>query len=52
MTPPLLFFLNWPYTLTTAVFGAMAAMLLRIEHPRGLLDGLLHGRPVIHGGSR
>ncbi len=47
-----LFFLIWPYTLSTVLFGGLAAMLLRVEHPRGLLDVHLRDRPMIHGGSR
>lgn len=35
-----LFFLIWPYTLSTVVFLVLAVVLLRYEHPRSLLDAL------------
>lgn len=47
-----LFFLIWPYTLSTIVFGVLAAVLLRGDHLRGVSDLLHHDHPVASGGSR
>lgn len=47
-----LFFLIWPYTLSTVIFGAMAALLLRVHHPRSVLDLLHRDRPLASGGPR